>query len=423
MNQQLLNINTVISPNNNINSYSNINIERINITSDDDLNNPIRLEQITSIVNNSNASYSTNNANKQDTNLQPLRYKIIKYLGRGIHGNLYLALDAKGRRVICKEIQLDSKPSNNIMQTWQLEFELNILKYLSSNSIAREHVNPCIDYKIHQNHIYTIFPVFKGYSLGHFHSYMLKLAKKEASHNSYYKIAFFLIKSLLHALAKIHDTGIAHQNITQNSILVSTFIEPGEIKVKFTDFGLGCGCPKDQNGIQQYVVNNTMIPWQQYENINEFSKSNAAKIGNCKENGHVPVKYMNKVLTQLKDSDYLKISQKFDILCIGLIIIKFLLYFDTEILAIIDELLSRNMNMKMDVNKLQILREKIKAKYFSNHNPLLNILSISKDDKKLILEYLKLIWKYMICSTIKRKPAQYIIDKIIIYEKYKNDSF
>jgi len=69
------------------------------------------------------------------------------------------------------------------------------------------------------------------------------------------------------------------------------------------------------------------------------------------------------------------------------------------------------------------LREKIKAKYFSNHNPLLNILSISKDDKKLILEYLKLIWKYMICSTIKRKPAQYIIDKIIIYEKYKNDSF
>jgi len=415
MNQQLLNINTIISPNN------NINIKKIDITDTYDFNSPIRLANITSIVNNSNNS-DTNNANKQDTNLQPLKYKIIKYLGRGIHGNLYLAVDAKGRRAICKEIQLDSEPFNNVMQTRQLEFELNILKYLSSNTVAREHVNPCLDYKINHNHIYTIFPVFKGYSLGHFHRYMLKFAKQEEKQNGYYKIAFYLIKSLLHALAKIHDTGIAHQNITQNSILVSTFIEPGEIKVKFTDFGLGCGCPKDQNGNQQYVVNNTMIPWQQYENIDEFGKTNATKIGNCKENGHVPVKYMDKVLTQLKDSDYLKISQKFDILCIGLIIIKFLLYFDAEIVGIIDNLFSTNMNLKINMTKLQILRDKIKDKYFDN-NSLLDILFISNNDRKLILEYLRLIWKYMICQTTKRKPAQYIIDKIIIYEKYKNDIF
>ena len=312
------------------------------------------------------------------------------------------------------------------MQSKQLEFELNILKYLSSNTVAREHINPCLDYKIHQNHIYTIFPVFKGYSLGHFQGYMLKLAKKEEKQDGYYKIAFYLIKSLMHALAKIHDTGIAHQNITQNSILVSTFIEPGEIKVKFTDFGLGCGCPKDPYGNLISAVNHTMIPWQQYEefnkNVENIDDKIEGQISNCKENGYVPVKYIDKVLTQLKDSDYLQISQKFDVLCIGLIIIKLLLYFDNEIVSIIDNLLSRNMNMKMDNTKLQVLRDKIKAKYFNNKY-LLDNLSISSTNRKLILEYLKLIWKYMLCSTIKRKPAQYIVDKIIIYEKYKNDIF
>jgi hypothetical protein len=48
---------------------------------------------------------------------------------------------------------------------------------------------------------------------------------------------------------------------------------------------------------------------------------------------------------------------------------------------------------------------------------------LATSDKRIVLEYLKLIYKYMISPTINRRPAQYIIDKIIIYEKYKNDIF
>lgn len=410
MNQQLLNINTVINPDSNIDTSL--------IATSKDFNSPLRLEKITSIVNNDNA-------------LAQLRYKIIKYLGQGVRGNLYLALDSKGQRVICKEIQLDSNPSNNALQTQQLEFELNILKYLSNNTVAREHINPCLNYKIHNDHVYTIFPVFNGYSLGHFYGYMVKLPKQDTMHDAYYKIAFVLIKSLLDALAKIHDAGIAHQNITHNSILVSTFIAPDEIKVKFTDFGLGCGCPKNQYGNLQdqsnpKSINNTMIPWQQYAEqerdiFNKISEQLSDKIGDCKENGHTPVKYMKEVLLQLKNSDYLKISQKYDVLCLGLIIIKFLLYFDSELVSIIDNLFLDNMNN----SKLQILRDMIKSKYFDN-NYLLDNLFISNDDKKLkklIVEYLKFIWKYMIAPIAKRRTAQYVIDKIIIYEKYKNDIF
>jgi len=413
MNQQLLNINTVINPSN----HNNHSINAGNIKSEEellDLNSPSRLEHITYIVNNntSNTETRTSQIYPLDKNTtKQLKYKIVRYLGRGIHGNLYLAVDSQGRRVICKEILLDTNPSNNNIQTKQLEFELNILKYLSSNTVAREHINPCLDYKIYQDHVYTIFPVFKGYSLGHFQGYMLKLSEQD----DYYKITFFLIKSLLHALAKIHDAGIAHQNITPDSILVSTFIEPHKIKVKFTDFGLGCGCPKDSNGIiQSSNITNTMIPWQHYE-FSELS----SKISSCKENSNAPVKYMKEVLAKLKDSDYLNISQKYDVLCIGLIMIKFLLYFDTELNTIIDDLIKR-----MDNNKLQNLRELINSKYFKGNYLMDNsALSMSNNNMKLILKYLKFIWKYMISTTIQRRPAQYVIDKIIIYEKYKNDVF
>ncbi len=428
MNQQLLNINTVISPGITGLKIHNHLAQLAQLAQlADENNNPQRLEQIESIVNNNNSSGDSSGNS---------RYKIIRYLGRGIHGNLYLATDAAGHRVICKEIQLDSTPANNTMQRKQLNFELNILKYLSSNTVAREHINPCLDYKIHKDYVYTIFPVFRGYSLGHFHKYMLKLKeqeqKQEQEQESYYKIAFYLIKSLLHALAKIHDTGIAHQNINLNNVLVSTFIKPNEIKVKLTDFGLGCGCPKnaDEN-IQtssNASSNNTMIPLQEYNML-------ISKIGNCKENGHAPVKYMKTVLEHLKNSDYLKISQRYDILCLGLIMLKFLLYFDTEIISIIDNLIAdknkdndrdtdrdtdRDEELKMNNTILAMLRDKIKIKCFDDK--YMDSL-LANSDKKIVLEYLKLIYKYMISLTINRRPAQYIIDKIIIYEKYKNDIF
>lgn len=414
MNQQLLNINTVINPSNYIKSSINIsNVKSQELLEINNLNSNSRLEHITYIVNNNTSSNKTRTSQiyQSDKNtIKQLKYKIVKYLGRGIHGNLYLAVDSQGRRVICKEILLDTNPSNNTIQTKQLEFELNILKYLSGNTVAREHINPCLDYKIYQDKVYTIFPVFKGYSLGHFHRYMLKLPKQD----DYYNITFFLIKSLLHALAKIHDAGIAHQNIKLDSILVSTFIEPHKIKVKFTDFGLGCGCPKDSNVLIQSNDSRNIIPWNHYK-FSELSR----KIASCKENSNAPIKYMKEVLAQLKDSDYLKISQKYDVLCIGLIIIKFLLNFDKEINIMLDDLI-----IHIDNNKLQNLSKLIKSKYFES-NYLLNDskLLMNNNNRKLILEYIKFILKYMISPTIHRRPAQYIIDKIIIYEKYKNDVF
>ena len=43
--------------------------------------------------------------------------------------------------------------------------------------------------------------------------------------------------------------------------------------------------------------------------------------------------------------------------------------------------------------------------------------------KKNIVEYLKIINDYIFCKTINRKNCQYILDKLIIYEKYRDDVF
>jgi serine/threonine protein kinase len=377
MNQQLLNINTVITPsipiNNGNNGNSGNSINSIN-------------DSINSIINN---------------NITNSKYKITRYLGVGIKGNLYLAVDKNGHRYICKQILLNPNPANNKEETRQIEFELGILKYLSNNKNTREHINPCLEHLIYDNSVYTIFPVFNGYSIQHFYKYLSRMTAYD-----YYKILFFLIKSLLHALAKIHDTHIAHQNINENSILVSTFDNPREIKVKFTDFGLGCGLQV------KYPNEITMDNTKMGENYN--MNDNYFKISNCRENVHAPVQIDSSIIASLKDSDYLRIAQKWDILNLGLIFIKYLLYMQP-----LDIDYQHGYNKKLVEN----IKKIIETKYLSRESSKLRSMTVSNNIKFLILEYLKMINKYILVPTPERKTAQYILDKIIIFEKYKDDVF
>ena len=170
-----------------------------------------------------NINYNINNTNENiilinnifNNNVSP-KYKINKYLGEGIQGSLYIALDKNNKKYICKKINLNSTINPN--QQKQLNFELNLLKYLSSNKVTREYINPCLEHKIVDNQVFTIFPIFNGFSLNHIKQYLLKM-----NHKNYYKILFHLIKVILHGLAKIHQHNVAHQNINGNSILVSTY--------------------------------------------------------------------------------------------------------------------------------------------------------------------------------------------------------
>ena len=403
-NAQLLNINTIINANSNLNTNQNTNQN----------------------TNSNNQFLYNENANINVSK----KYKIIKYLGEGIQGSLYLATNNKNntrshnynktqkqntiintfhndQRFICKKIILDDE---NIKQKQQLEFELNILKYLSSNKNTREHINPCLEHKIVDNQVFTIFPIFDGYSLNHVNKYLGKL-----SHKQYYQIVFHIIKVVLHALAKIHQTNIAHQNINTNSILVSTYTNPDNVKVKFTDFGLGCGAKRNN------MNNITDINDMHFNGYKSYKDDSFFNISSCKQNSSVPIKIDNNIINQLSESNYLAISQKYDLLCLGMIFLKMLLVF---------EKLNIDVSSGYTNSFRQQMHDKIYKKYINidldKNKPdedMFPFLEISTEMKKSILEYLKIFWKYVLCKTEERQNCQYVLDKIIIYEKYKNDVF
>lgn len=347
------------------------------------------IDLINSIFNNSKSNNFKNSEEETNKNNQ---YRIKEYLGEGIQGSLYTVFDKNNKKYICKKIILNSQINPN--QEKQLNFELNLLKFLSSNKTTRQFVNPCLEYRKNNNQIFTLFPIFNGYSLSHLKQYLYKM-----NHNNYYNILFHLIKIILFAMAKIHQHNIAHQNINENSILVSTYENTDEMKVKFTDFGLGCGI----NNNKDSFINNIMY------NIN--------KCPTIKKSQPLTSIDLKKIIP---NNDFF-ISQKKDILALTTIFIQLLLFFEKIELDLTQGYTD---NIKKQIK--QIIVEKFLTKIETIRKSKKSIdelmfLNTNYEKKKDILEYLNIFNDYVLCEEENIQDCQYILDKIIIYEKYKND--
>jgi len=384
------------------------------------MNNPQQLNITTLLdTNTNNINYTDDNViviNNMFNNNVSNKYQIKKYLGQGIQGSLYIALDKNNKKYICKKINLNSTINPN--QEKQLNFELNLLKYLSSNKVTREYINPCLEHKIVENQVFTIFPIFNGFSLNHIKQYLLKM-----NHKHYYKILFHLIKVILHGLAKIHQHNVAHQNINGNSILVSTYGNTDnldgvynldnnidEIKIKFTDFGLGCG------------VNNSYINDVFYD----INSCNTTIMPNTMPNT-MPNKITNSIIKKLSKSNYLSIAQNADIMLLCTIFIQLLLFFENIKLNVLqgynnNEIIKNQLKQIITEKFLSKIEKYRKNKYKIDDDELL-FLNTTNETKRDILEYLNIFNDYVLCEDKDRQSCQYILDKLIIYEKYKNEVF
>ena len=381
----VLNINKVIKPNRNlingmVNGVMNGNPEH-----------PINdeLENINMVVKN---------------NLSP-RYNVREYLGEGVHGSLYLAEeeDQSGsrenrsrRRLILKRINMPENPNPELNH--RINFELNVLNYLSNDETTRDYVNPCLAHKMVNNQVLTLFPVFKGYSLRHLIKYLRQLTLPE-----YYKIVFHLIKRILFAMEKIHKNNIAHQNISENNILVSTYDTPSQIKIKLTDFGLGCN---QVDPITVPITNPGLAPNQ----IDYF------KFSKCRDKLNIPGKITAAVLEKLTDVDYLLIAQKYDLFCLGVIFLGLLLRTRIDDKP---EYRSFSPVFIRDI-KGNMIRKYLDGGEDTNR---LENEQLGKDQKSDLLEYLDILDKYVFCGVSTRRSCRFVLDKIIVYEKYKNDIF
>ena len=364
-------INTNLNQYNQYNDY-NRNVVLINTIFNNHSNNT--LEQPNNYKHKKNNEHQNKNHNKYKKN----EYTLKKYLGEGIQGSLYIAYDTNNNKYICKKITLE--PSQNPNQLEQLNFELNLLKFLSSNKITKNYINPCVEHRIVDNQVFTVFPVFDGYSLSHLKKYFHKMTPK-----NYYTMLFHIIKVILYAMSKIHQNNIAHQNINENSILVSTHKKVDDIKIKFTDFGLGCG------------VNNK----------NSYINSMLTTINKCKSS--TPSTLITpSLLNQISPTNkFLSLEQKHDITGLCYIFIQLLLLFE---------------NIKLDLSKGYTNELKQETKHLIT-SKFVSLLKLDNEIKKDILEYLSILNNYILCEEKNMKDCQYILDKLIIYEKYKNDTF
>lgn len=305
------------------------------------------------------------------------KYNYVKYLGKGEQGDLFLLNDSKNNRFICKKILVDNLNPNDMRQ---IQFELSILKYLSSNPVIKPFINPCLHSKKIGDSMYSIFPVINGVSLPKFKKHLNKLSKE-----MYFKIVKKVFRNMLHSLGNIHNTHVAHQNIEPNCILVS-ILPDNDIGIKFTDFGLGCGRYHD------------MIPENDTYNI----KKNTVLYQKCGAEGekHLkPIKISKQEMERLGHSDFLKRAQKKDCWDIGLILFELLL-----------------------PGYLQRIHKE-KGIDLSHYTPQFNLLVLNDILKNYPLdndhhEYLIYLFKYLLVESKKRKSCNYILDKLITALKY-----
>jgi serine/threonine protein kinase len=355
--------------NNDNNNPLNINFDIINIKM---LKNAQPEPKSDSTVSQLNSKLSHSKLNNS--------YVATKYLGDENNSKLFLLNDRQqaNNKYIGKQIQIgDAKLAK------QIKFELDLLKYLSYKKNTSEYINPCIDSIEDKktNTFLSIFPIFNGSSLNRYKQHMIK----ELKGDQYTELAMMLCKAILLGLGAIHHNNIAHQNICENSILISSN-NTQNMNVKFTDFGLGCG--------------NYFLPPNDKDVF--FNQCNIDA---------VPVKIQPKVLESLKSSEYLDIAIKNDIWRLGVILLNMLLPGEPLINDNKNALYTNGWSDAVDNN----IFSPIIAKYCSKEE--------YGDDRDRLPEYIKQIIGNMMRPINARKSCKYVADKLIVFEKYIGEDF
>lgn len=347
--------------------------------------NIIKNEKLLNVINFDKNIQSSNNNSKEDiinvnniiqNHISP-KYRVIKMYGKMDNGDgkLYLLQDVQNNKYVCKRISQNSITKE---KERQLNFELKLLKYMSSNQSVKKFINPCLSYHVDNHNIFTIFPFIDSLSLRDFRKHLLKISKKNRI-----EVTKKLIKNILLAMSKIHKLNISHQNINDGNILISINQEEDDINIKFTDFGLGCGFYKIPKNDEYNIKNNNYFVEKCFTNLDNK-------------------KIIKDDFKHLKDSKFLEKARKRDDWNLALIFLDLIINLNQQILTI-----NQNQYPEYTSEFNSSILEKILNQIENNEIP---------ND---FIYYLKEIIMSL-CTTIKkRKSSNYVLDNIIFYEKYE----
>lgn len=321
-------------------------------------------------------------------------YKIKKYLGKGIGGDIYLVKDG----YICKVVNINKTDKGRVL------IELCMLNVLSNNENSKKYINPCIDFGFNKDELYMFFPVFSGYKLNNLTQHLKKLNYKDFIYTVKY-----LIRNILNAITSIHKKNIAHQNLDSSSIVVSS--DNKNMQIKLVDFGLACGVynvPENdmvdlvkQMGKKQKYNALEDTYYQSCLNAPEYflSTDNKSNLDNKQMKDELQ-KIINKTFKNHNQSEYIKLAQLYDVWCCGKIFY--------------DLIHSRDVNSSLQ-NASDIDGLDNKMSWYTKFN-IFGKRSSNNDLKN----YSQIIEKHMLSPIKERKSARYVLNKLLTEEKYQN---
>lgn len=154
-------------------------------------------------------------------------YKIVRRLGQGAFGTVYLAQDTYlDRLVAIKELTVTS-------QTDETAFKRFIQEARAAGNLNHPHIVTVHSLKINQNDVYLIMEYLPGGSLRDRLNQQGRLPLEEAIR---------MAAQVCNGLAAAHGKGIVHRDIKPENILLA---ESGQAKV--SDFGIA-HVPRSSNG-------------------------------------------------------------------------------------------------------------------------------------------------------------------------------
>ena len=338
-------------------------------------------------------------------------YKIVKYIGEGISGHVFLAnnnSDTKDKypKLLCKII---AENDDNVKR--KLLIEIGMLKYLA-NTDVNNFINPCLKFGFVNDKIFTFFPAYSGYKIKTLKNKLIKLDEED-----FIMVVTFIIRHVLLALSQIHKKQVAHQNLDDTSIIIDINLKNKEyknnVKVKIIDFGLGCGIYKF---IPEY------LDLMKIESKKKSKKKNIKTVGKSKENNEDDIyfekcltmpkyflsnlddkkvmKDIKKLFTNLNNKKYIKLAQLYDMWCCGII------FYDLICCHTIGE-------PYINASELDNLTE-IQG-WFNDFK--------FKFDRKIpdkLVPYKRMLESFILVPINKRKSANYCLEQCVLYEKFKN---
>lgn len=388
-----------------------------------------KIHFLNSNLNNTKVSENTNgrNINNNKVNFKKLELLLkkkynsnitnTKFKGVGYNGE-YFIFELDKNKYVCKCMPY------SVSNLKQIQKELSIMYKIQSNKHNLKYINPCLASFITNDNIINIFPVFNGITLRKLYSL---ISDSDFDKESRYIISKYIIKQLCKALYQIHKLGISHRQLDLDSVVIelpsnlgNTFnndtnkgilnslknmlysddkklskVNPTKknyqtykpvlseidqpLKLKLTNFGYGCGKTK--------VLKSDKII--KLDNMSLHSTVNCTR--ETLFNGNDPF-ISKKVLDNsgnLSQNDISILGFKYDLWCLGLIILHFII----------------SKPIKLDMS-------------LTNDKKMNNIKSSDLVDSNHFKFYLQNAKKYLLVPMEKRKDSKYVEEKINLDEKY-----